>query len=209
MTVSTRRTLPLSYILIQLNFARCLTLHPGTRLPARSFSPWSVTTSPLYWAHQLPAEEAHHFFGAEVERAVLEQSGHQVLEVFARAEEDIRRILGMRCHPIVFHRPQQLAEQWIDPLGVAPEHPDPVDALELVGDLLRARDVAQAREGVVDLEVLDPAPVELARQPLVTVEIDLHLEREPGLQLDVDEPQLAIHEVVIELQTLSPGRLDE
>lgn len=29
-TVSTRRTLPSSYILIQLNFARCLTLHPGS-----------------------------------------------------------------------------------------------------------------------------------------------------------------------------------
>jgi hypothetical protein len=79
----------------------------------------------------------------------------------------------------------------------------------LVGDLLRALTVAQAHECVVDLEVLDPAPVELARQPLVTVEIDLHLEGEPGLQLEVDEPQLAIHEVVIELQTLSPARLDE
>src|SRR5258708_6967246 len=97
----------LSYILIQLNLARCLTLHPGTRLPGRS------------------------------------------------------------------------------------------------------HDVAQTREGVIDLEVLDPAPVELARQPLVTVEIDLHLEREPGLQLDVDQTQLAIHEVVIELQAFPSGRLDE
>ena len=74
---------------------------------------------------------------------------------------------------------------------------------------MRAHDVAQAREGVIDLEVLDPAPVGLARQPLVTVEVDLHLEREPALQLDVDESQLAIPEVVVELQALSPGRLDE
>src|SRR5713101_5087503 len=32
-------------------------------------------------AHQLAPEEAHHVFGAEVERAVLEQSRHQVVEV--------------------------------------------------------------------------------------------------------------------------------
>ncbi len=85
----------------------------------------------------------------------------------------------------------------------------PVDARELVGDLLRALDVAQPDDSVVDLEVLDPAPVELARQPLVTVEVDLHLEREPGLQLDVDESQLAVHEVVVERQALPSGRLDE
>src|SRR5206468_198542 len=112
-------------------------------------------------------------------------------------------------HPIVFHRSQQLAEQWIGPPGIAPEHPNPVDARELIGDLLRALDIAQAHEGVVELEVLDSASVEPPCQPLVTVEVDLHLEREPGLQLDVDESQLAIHEVVVELQTLSPGRLDE
>src|SRR5712691_12519173 len=57
-------------------------------------------------ADQLPPEETHHFFGAEVKRAVLEQPGHQVLGVFALAEEDIRRILGLRRHPIVFHWPQ-------------------------------------------------------------------------------------------------------
>jgi hypothetical protein len=71
-------------------------------------------------AHQLSPEGAHHVFGAEVERAVLEQSGHQVVEVFALAEEDIRRILGLRRHPLVLHRPQQLAEQRIDPPGIAP-----------------------------------------------------------------------------------------
>src|SRR5258708_5489926 len=65
----------------------------------------------------------------------------------------------------------------------------------------RMVDRIAARVHECDHEVLDPAPVELARQPLMAVEVDLHLEREPGLQLDVDEPQLAIHEVVIELQT--------
>src|SRR2546426_1894023 len=154
-------------------------------------------------AHQLPAEEAHHVFGPELERAVLEQPGHQLLEVRALAEEDIGRILGLRRHPIVLHRSQQLAEEWIGAPGIAPEHPDPVDAWELIGDLLPALDIAQAQESVVELEVLDSSSVELARQPLVTVEVDLPLEREPALQLDVDESQLAIPEVVVELQALT------
>src|SRR5258708_34370026 len=40
-------------------------------------------------AHQLPPEEAHNLFGAEVKRAVFEQSGHQVSKVGTAAEEDI------------------------------------------------------------------------------------------------------------------------
>jgi len=42
--------------------------------------------------------------------------------------------------------------------------------------------------------------IESAREPLVAVDVDLDREREPGLQFDVDEAELTVHEVVVELQ---------
>ena len=63
-------------------------------------------------------------------------------------------------------------------------------------------------KGVIGLAVLQPVAVELAREPLVAIHIDLDRKREPGLDLDVDEPELAVHKVVVELQALALGRVD-
>src|SRR5215471_12966562 len=43
----------------------------------------------------------------------------------------------------------------------------------------------------------------------MSVDIDLNREWKPGLQLDVDETELAIHKVVVQEQTLPSGRSDE
>lgn len=41
----------------------------------------------------------------------------------------------------------------------------------------------------------------------MAVEVDLDLQREPGLHANVDEPQVAIHEVVVQVQAFALGRL--
>ena len=84
-------------------------------------------------------------------------------------------------------------------MGVTAKDMDPVDALETVGQFLRPPDVTQLRERIVELRVFDVVAVELSGQPLVAVDVYLDPKRKPGLQLDVNETQVAIHEVVVEL----------
>jgi hypothetical protein len=95
-----------------------------------------------------------------------------------------------------------LPEQRIDSQGITAEHMNPVDSLETVGQLLRPLDVAQPHERIVELHVLDVVTIELPSQPLVAVDVDLDLKREPTLELDVDEPQVSVQEVVVEVETL-------
>jgi hypothetical protein len=82
------------------------------------------------------------------------------------------------------------------------EDAHPVHAGKTVGQSLRAHQVAHLQEDVVALEVLQPMAVEPARELLVAVDVDLDREREPGLDLHVDQTELAVHEVAVELQHL-------
>ena len=97
-----------------------------------------------------------------------------------------------------------LPKQRIDAQGIPAEHVNPVDPLETVGQLLRPLDVAQPHERIVEFRVLDVVTIELPSQPLVPVDVDLDLKREPTLELDVDEPQVSAQEVVVEVETLAP-----
>ena len=100
-----------------------------------------------------------------------------------------------------------LPEQRIDAQGVPAEHMNPVDPLETIRQLLRPLDVAQAHERIVELHVLHAVTVKLPSQPLVAVDVNLNLAREPALELDVDESQVIVQEVVVEVETLAPRRL--
>ena len=112
-------------------------------------------------------------------------------------------------NPVVLHRVENfpLPEQRIDSQGITAERMNPVDPLETVGQLLRSLDVAQPHERIVELHVLEVVAIELPSQPLVAVDVDLDLKREPTLELDVDEPQVSVQEVVVEVETLAPRRL--
>ena len=64
-------------------------------------------------------------------------------------------------------------------------------------------------KGIVDLRILDLVVIELTGQPLVPIDIYLDLKREPGLQLDVNEPQVVVHEVVVKMQAPVPNGMNE
>lgn len=59
------------------------------------------------------------------------------------------------------------------------------------------------QERIVDLDELDVVVIELPCEPLVAVDVHLNPKREPGLQLDVNETQVAVNEVVVQLQALA------
>ena len=74
---------------------------------------------------------------------------------------------------------------------------------------LRGRGEAERDEqGVVLLREPDAVTGELAGQPFMTSEVDLELQGKPGLEEDVDQAELGVHEVVVDEEALAPGRLD-
>ena len=101
-----------------------------------------------------------------------------------------------------------LPEQRIDAQGIPAEHMNPVHSLETVSQPLRAPDVVQAHERIVELHVLHAVTVKLPSQSLVAVDVDLNLAREPALELDVNESKIPVLEVVVEVETLAPRRLN-
>src|SRR5207249_8428775 len=75
-------------------------------------------------------------------------------------------------------------------------------SLELGTDLFskKAHDFlgAKAQRAIADSILL-----QLSGEPLVSVDVHLYLKRKPGLQLDVDQAEVAVHEVVIKKQALA------
>jgi hypothetical protein len=64
-------------------------------------------------------------------------------------------------------------------------------------------------EGIVPLLVAHAVMIEPAGHPLMPVDVDLDGEGKPRLQLDVDQPELAVDEIAVEVQALAPRGLDE
>jgi hypothetical protein len=74
---------------------------------------------------------------------------------------------------------------------------------KLVGQSLGAGPVVDAHEGVVRRGEADPGRRQAARQPAMAIAVELQAERRPGRDPQVDQPQLAIHEVEIVVQALA------
>jgi hypothetical protein len=158
-------------------------------------------------AGELAAEEVHDLRGTEAQRAVAEQARVQLTQAVRALEHHVGGVLGLRRDPVVLAAVQHIVQLRHDLPGVSVQQPRPVQVGEPIGQALRSRQVADADEDVVDLGVLDAAGRELARQPLVAVEVDLDLQREPGLHPNVQQTQIAVHEVVVQVQALALGGL--
>ncbi len=80
---------------------------------------------------------------------------------------------------------------------------------KLVSQLLRCLEVVDLYECVVEQLVADASLVELARQPVVTVEVELQSEWAPGRHAQVAQAELLIDEVEVVVQALATGGLQE
>jgi hypothetical protein len=63
--------------------------------------------------------------------------------------------------------------------------------------LLRRLEVVELYEGVIEQPIANASLVELARQPVVPVEVELQPERAPGGYAQIAQPKLLIDEVVV------------
>jgi hypothetical protein len=159
-------------------------------------------------AAQLAPQEGHHLPSAEVAGAVLQQARGKVLELREALEHQVGGVLGLGGDPVVLPGVEQISQEGIDPVGVALEGLHPVPEDQAIRKGLRAREVLDPEKDVVELGVAEGVTRELMGEPFMAVEVELDLQREPGLQLDVDQPELAVHEEVVEEQALALGRLD-
>ena len=137
--------------------------------------------------HELATEEVHDLCGADAQRAVAEQARVQLAQSVRSIEHHVGGVLGLRGDPLVLASAQYIVELRYHLPGVAAQDPRPVQVGEAIGQALRARQLADTDEDVVDLRVFDTAGRELALQTLVAVEGDLHLQREPGLHAHVQQ----------------------
>ena len=73
----------------------------------------------------------------------------------------------------------------------------PIQIHKAIGETLRAGDVFDPDKDVVVLGVADLMGREFACKPLVSIQIDLDLQRKPGLNTYMDQTKVAIHEVEV------------
>ena len=110
--------------------------------------------------------------------------------------------------PVVAVAGEQVLEEWVDATRELVEQARPVEVDETIRELLGGGGIVNRQEGVVEPAVADPVLIELAREPLVPVDVDLDREGKPGLDTDVEEAEHRIDEVVVEEEALALGRND-
>ena len=98
----------------------------------------------------------------------------------------------------------QFAKGPHEPDGLRPElieHGPPVGGELIVQELIEVRHAADA---VVGTRVIDAGRFERTDEPLAPVETNLNREGKPRLQPDMHQSELAVVEVVIQMQALAP-----
>ena len=188
-------------------------------LHARSFPPR------LEIAHHLAAESAvdgsglrqtllqktHHVRTRQVLDGVMQQTSIKRLQDRLGTEGHVGRHLRLFRRPAVV--PQLLVGSQSLELGmhVAQEFRQrlgPIGPHLLVQKRLGTREVRNPREAVLPSLVADAGRIQLSRQPLSTVEANLHLHREPGHDPHVHSAEPRMTQVEVVMQALAEGRLD-
>src|SRR5439155_17039911 len=144
--------------------------------------------------------------GAEAHRGVPQQSCIQALQRGAVLEQNVGGIFGLVNHLIIGQPTQKLLQMWISPSGERRQNAWPVLMGQSVGKTLGAFRIAQLDEGVIQALIGQAVAMHLARQPLVSVDINLDAERKPCLQPDMHEAEESVNEVEVNTQAARIGR---
>ena len=94
-------------------------------------------------------------------------------------------------------------------LGIAVQGMGQLIGRQGVGQLLRAAPVVNVHEGVIGHGVADTLRRQLARQPAMTIAVELQAERRPGRHAQIDQPELRVLEVEVVVQALAAVPPDE
>jgi hypothetical protein len=114
---------------------------------------------------------------------------------------DVGGVFALVHTPVILHT--QSPEDRTIALGELAQFPVNPFRLPAVHHLLSARPVPDVNESIVEKAVVDLAFSQLARQPVVTVEVNLQTARQPGGHPHVTQAQLLVDEVEIVVQALA------
>ena len=154
----------------------------------------------------LAREEPHHVGALEVIHGVPHQLRVETGQGARILEEQVGGPLGLVRRPVVVHRPrlEDSGVLRVEDASDGGEGARPVEGELLVHEALGECDIPQRREAVVvALEVARALAPELLSKPLTTVEADLNVEREPGLQAGAHEAKPRMEEVLVDVEALA------
>src|SRR5579883_647041 len=182
---------------------------PQTMLDAGALDPGLETRSDFLGELRgdLFAEEGGDLLSFDCQHRLARELLVQGGERLARAEDQVRGVLGLHDAPVI-----SLAKALLDRAAlarIAIEHPVQLLGLEGVGELLRALPVLDAYEGVVREGSLDALGFELSGQPAVAIAVKLQPKGTPGRYPQIAQPHHRVHEVEIVVQAFARVGLEE
>lgn len=96
-----------------------------------------------------------------------------------------------------------------DPLAVEVQNRGPLQIRKAIDKAMRAGHVLDPDRGVVVIRIAHAVRRQLTGDPLVTIQVDLDLQRKPVLHAHMHQAKAAIHEVEVQVRTLAPGTLNK
>lgn len=150
-------------------------------------------------------KEAEDILGTQFEGGMTQKGWIQMTECGAVTEHDIQGDFGLIADPVMGHALEERSQQRIAAAGQDFEDCGQSFARHVVGETLGFDWIGYGCEGIVDLGIGDLMAVQLAREPFVTVDIDLDGKRKPGLNADMDQSEFAVHEVKAEEVAFAPS----
>ncbi len=116
-------------------------------------------------------------------------------------EDRVGGVLGLVNTPMIGE--SKMLEDGTEAAGKLVQFPMKTSRLPAVGNRLSAFPIVDLDEGVVQQLVADPLALQLQRQPVMAIAVDLQPARQPCRYPDVTKPQFFIDEIEVVVQTLT------
>ena len=162
---------------------------------------------PLEVAMQLASQETHHIFRRKVQGGILQQIRQESRQAGSVTEHDVGRHLALVEDPVVAAEPTLLngGQQGVDSPGKGIQDARPAAMGKVLTQGLCGGHIVDAQETVVVALITNSLAIHFLGQPLVAVDVHLHLKRKPTLYAHVQEAKLRIEDVEVEVQALAPS----
>src|SRR5512139_428979 len=155
----------------------------------------AISQLTLVVAIQLAAEESGNICGFDRMSQGFQERGVEGLQRLAILEDQVCGILRLHDAPMVVQA--QLCDHRAIPASKFIQPQMQRFDIELLGDFVGKGVIGDVNESIIHHFVSDAAFLQLVRQPIVSVEVELQVEGTPGRNAQIAQPQLLVHEVKI------------
>src|SRR6266436_558849 len=152
------------------------------------------------------AHETQHLFAAKSHHRVMHQRGINPRQCRPIAKHHVGSVLRLRRRPVIVapDGTGDLLVQGMAQLDQRVHQLGPVRFVLFFQQSLGACGISHPAKTVILAAVSHPRSIHLTRQPLSTVNTDLHQEGEPRLQSNAQPTQLLVNQIKVEVDTFTP-----